>query len=363
LISFDHLRAVAYQGAAQGVDVVYGASDVFRSPEGFQIGKVCIHLRRGFGARGVLENHPDAIDSHLLEVLGDDHARWDEPKVARSGVLADRLVDMAVRAARQQHAVLVEHAPGHSVSGVDVFGDCVIHEANRGNDLDLAALHIRLIDDATDAAEVVTVRMGVDHRNNRTFANLFIDEFQGRSGRFLGSQRVEDDPAGVPLDEANVSQVKTAHLVDLAGQDLIQAIGHIQHGLTLQRRMNAVVFFVGQKELVAAHVPGDVAGIGHDLLVWRSGDEAFLGFVEIPFVLEGQGLAQAILKFDGKRGGLFPFGIERFRRIARNNTSPARGESSIAEPDKKCDSKGQGQHFFYFHRKLLFCPKTIETCH
>ena len=43
-----------------------------------------------------------------------------------------------------------------------------------------------------------------------------------------------------------------------------------------------------QQPLIAGHVPGDVAGVGHDLLVRRLGDEAALGLVEVALVVERQ---------------------------------------------------------------------------
>ena len=130
--------------------------------------------------------------------------------------------------------------------------------------------------------------MGVHDPDDRALAQLVVDEVERGAGRFLGRQRVEDDPAGLALDEGDVGQVKAAHLIDLAWQHLVQSIGHVQHGLALERWMDAGEVLALQQPLVAAHVPGHMAGIGLDLLVRGLGDEALLGFIEIALVLEGQ---------------------------------------------------------------------------
>jgi len=68
--------------------------------------------------------------------------------------------------------------------------------------------------------------------------------------------------------------------------------------LTLQRGVDAVEVRAPQQELVAAHIPGHVAGVGHDLFVRRRGNEAALGFLKITLVLERQRGAQALLQLD-----------------------------------------------------------------
>ena len=156
------------------------------------------------------------------------------PDVAARHVLADRLIHMTVGVARQQHGVLVLRAPRHGIAGENVLRDCGIQEAFRCDHLHLAALHVSFVHHAAHAAEVVDVGMGVDDAHDRTLAELLVDEFERRPGGFLGRQRIEDDPAGIALDEANVGQIIAAHLVDLAGHDLVQAEGHVQDGLALQ---------------------------------------------------------------------------------------------------------------------------------
>ena len=68
--------------------------------------------------------------------------------------------------------------------------------------------------------------------------------------------------------------------------------------------MDAVEFVLLVEELEPLHVPGDVAGIGHDLQVLHRGDQALLLLLEIPRVGERQrrlGLASSTssVNFDG----------------------------------------------------------------
>ena len=44
----------------------------------------------------------------------------------------------------------------------------------------LPLLHVGLVDDAAHAAEVIDVRVRVDHRHDRTLAELLIDERERR---------------------------------------------------------------------------------------------------------------------------------------------------------------------------------------
>ena len=213
---------------------MHGAGDVFRRPEGLQVREPGIHLRRRLGARGVLKHHFNTVDSHFLEVLFNDHRRWNESEVTRGRIFSDGLVHMAKRAARQQYAILVEHATRHGIAGVNVLGHRMIHEADRSNNRHLAAAYISFVYDAAHAAEMICMGVGIYHSGYRAFAELFIDKLQCRGSRFLGSQRVEYDPAGFTLDKAAVSKVVAANLVDFAGQYLIEAVGHVEHGLPLE---------------------------------------------------------------------------------------------------------------------------------
>ena len=116
------VQGVAHRGAAQRIDVVNRAGDVLRCPEGFELREVGVHLDRCLGVRRVLEHHLHAVKRQLLEILGDDEVRRNQPDIAVRYVLANRLVHMAERAACQQHGVLVLGAPRHGIAGKHVLG-------------------------------------------------------------------------------------------------------------------------------------------------------------------------------------------------------------------------------------------------
>ncbi len=215
-----------------------------------------------------------------------------------------------MRVARQQHGVLPLQATRHRIAGHHVFLDGRAHEMLGRDQHDLAAGDVGLIDHAAHAAEVVAMRMRVHDADHRPLAEFLVDEGERRPCSFRGGQRIEDDPAGVALDEADVGEVVAADLVDASRHDFEQAIGHVQHGLSLQRWVDAGEVLVLQQPLVTAHVPGDVARIGHDLLVRRLGDEALLCFVEVALVGERQRRDQTLAHLERVSRRRLALGVE-----------------------------------------------------
>ena len=332
------VERVSHRRTAQGVDVVDGAGDVLGTPEGLPLGEPGVHLGGRLGVGRVLEDHLDAVDGEVLEVLADQHVGRDQAGIAMGHVLADRLVHMAEGAARQQGAVLDAAAPAHGITREDVFGNGFVQEAFRRDDLHLAGVHVGLVHHTPHTAEVVHVGMGIHHCHHGAGAEFVVDELQGGAGRFGGGCGVENDPAGVALDEGDVGQVEAAHLVDLAGQHFIQAVGHVEDGLALQRGVDAVEILALQQEAVAFHVPGHVAGIGHDLLERRHGDQAALGFLEIALVLEGQGLLHPVAQLHGETGCRLAFRVEM--RVLRGSRAGGGQESKAAGQRDGCGNNG-----------------------
>jgi len=70
--------------------------------------------------------------------------------------------------------------------------------------------------------------------------SFLVDEIQRGLRGFLGRQHVDQDPTRVALDHAHVGKIETAYLVDPARHDLVEAVGHVQDRLPLQRGMDAV---------------------------------------------------------------------------------------------------------------------------
>ena len=90
----------------------------------------------------------------------------------------------------------------------------MLGEALGRDDRDLARVDVGLRRHAEHAAEVVDVAVGVDDGDDRPVAAVRAVQRQRRGGGLGGDQRVDDDDAGVALDEADVGQVEAAHLVD-----------------------------------------------------------------------------------------------------------------------------------------------------
>ncbi|MCY1435522.1 hypothetical protein D9M71_516210 [compost metagenome] len=78
----------------------------------------------------------------------------------------------------------------------------------------------------------------------------------------------------------------------------------------MQRGIDRVEVLAREQEIIAAHVPGDVPRIGHDLVVGRRCDEAFPGFFKIALVCNRKRVAHTFLKFDGVGRGRFALVVE-----------------------------------------------------
>jgi len=126
--------------------------------------------------------------------------------------------------------------------------------------------------------------MGVDHARHRPVpAVLAVQRDAGRGG--LGrDQRVDDDHAGVALDDRHVREVHPADLVDPAGH-LEQAVLGAQLCLPPQARVHRVRALAVQVG-ISLQVPHHPAiGRSHHAWIQRI-DPAALGILEILPVLE-----------------------------------------------------------------------------
>ena len=171
--------------------------------------------------------------------------------------------------------------------------------------------------------------MRIDHGYDRTGAELFVDEFQRGAGGLGCSQRVENDPAGITFDETDIREVEAAHLVDPPRQHFVEAIGHVENGLALQREVDTFKVLVLQQEAVAFHIPGDVSGVGHDLLERRHGDQAALVLIEVALVLEGgQRFLRSVAQFHSETRRHLTLGMEMLA-LQRAGIGYGRGARSV----------------------------------
>ena len=203
---------------------MHARGDVLCHPEGLHVGKIGVHLRRRLGLGRVLEDHLDAIDRQLLDVFLDADRRGDQARLTGCHVLTEPHSHVPEGADGQKHAVLEEGPTSHGVAGVDVLGDCEIHEVLGRDDLRLARSHVGLVEEAANPTEVIDVGVGVDHRYNGALPEVLVDELERSSRRFLGGCRVEYDPSGLALDEGNVGEVESTDLIN-ARDHLVESEG------------------------------------------------------------------------------------------------------------------------------------------
>ena len=171
-------------------------------------------------------------------------------------------------------------------------------------------LHIRFLDDAAHAAPVVGMRVRIDHgRDRKALADVLLEQLPRRANHFRGHQRVKHDPAGLAPDEGDVGEVETADLVD-AWDHLVEPVVVVQYGLAEQRGMNAVEFLLFFQELKPLHVPGDVAGVRHDLEIFHGSNESFLLLLEISLVGKRQRRLCLLEHIQREFRGRFALGME-----------------------------------------------------
>ena len=99
----------------------------------------------------------------------------------------------------------------------------MLQEALGRDDRAAARVHVRLGRDALDAAEVVDVAVRVDDAHDRPLAAVPPVQREGGRRGLRADERVDDQDAGLALDERDVREVQAPDLVD-AGHDLEQAV-------------------------------------------------------------------------------------------------------------------------------------------
>ena len=245
-----------------------------------------MHLRGRLGARCHLELDLDAVDGVRLARRANVERRHDQRDLADRRVLPQPAADLSLRAARQHGAVHVGGAAGHGRPGVDVLLHRMLGEPLGGEHHDLARVDVGLVGHAEHAAEVVGMAVGVDDGDDGTVAAVGAVHPQcGRRG-LGGDQRVDDDDAGVALDEADVGQIQTAHLVD-ALDHLVETLLGRERGLPPQAGVHRRRRVPGE-EVVDVVVPHHPTVGGLDDARLQRGDETPVGVLEVARVVEGK---------------------------------------------------------------------------
>ena len=101
-------------------------------------------------------------------------------------------------------------SPPHGGADEDVLCHRFLHEALGGDHRDPARVDIGFVDDSLHTAEVVDVRVGVDHRDHRARAAVLLIERPRCSSGLLADQRIDDDHTGLAFDDAHHRQVEPA---------------------------------------------------------------------------------------------------------------------------------------------------------
>jgi hypothetical protein len=103
----------------------------------------------------------------------------------------------------------------------------MLGEALWRQDRHFAGRHVGFLDNAAYAAVMVDVRMTGDDGDQRPPAAMLGDEIVRGLRRFGGNERIEYDPAGLTLDEANIGEIVPAHLEN-AVVHLEESVLHVE---------------------------------------------------------------------------------------------------------------------------------------
>lgn len=281
---------VAHHRAAQGQQVVQVVGRVLGHAQRAETREIEVHFGGRLGAGRHLELDLHAVDRVCFTGSCDVDGGDDDGDLAGGRRLAEPAADLTHRPARQQGAVHVGCPPRHCRSGVDVFGDRVLGEAFRRQHRHRARIHVGLRGDAQDAAEVIDMAVGVDHRDDGPVAAAMLAvERQCRRGDLGGNQGVDDDDAVVGFHERHVGDVQPADLVD-ARHHFVEALFGGQRRLPPQagmhrRRRGSV------QEGVGIVVPDDSAVCRPNHARRQGRNESAVRGAEIGVVLERQDLS------------------------------------------------------------------------
>lgn len=152
------------------------------------------------GTRGELEDQPHPVRGLFLAGTGDVAVGRDESEFPRGGGHARADTDLAGGARVEGGAVHVDAAPAHRGTRVDVLGHGVFEEPLGREDRHVGVR----VDDAENPAEVVGVRVGVDHARHRAVAPVPAVEGQRRRCRLRRDQRVDHHHPTVAFEQRHV---------------------------------------------------------------------------------------------------------------------------------------------------------------
>ena len=286
------------QGAPGGVEIVQVAGAVLGHAEGPELREEEVHLGRGFGVRRDLEDNVHAVDGQAGPRGRDAFGRRDQGDLTGGDRLAEARVHMAAWSLGQGGAIHVGRSSAHDIAQQDVFADRLGQEAFRRDDPQTVA-DVLVRQDALDPAIVVHVAVGVDHCGHRLVAAMGAHQGQRRPGGFLRDQGIDDDIAGLALDEGDVGNVEVADLID-AGRHLEQTMDGVQPGLTPEAGIDGVRA-LSLQEVKGFEAPDGIAGRAGDGCVGQGPNETPPGVDEILTVIHWQDMRQGRVGGAGER--------------------------------------------------------------
>ena len=278
---------IARHRPAERDEIVQQGTGILRHVEYAELRIEHVHLGRRLGLRRQLEDDLNAVDRVRLDGLGDRLRRRDEAGRPTRHALAKAGIDLSPRPARQHRAELELGAARHRRSRQHVLAGDRLHEAGRRYHLDLARLHVGFVDHAPDAAVVVDVAVGVDHRDHGLSWPVRVVEFERRPRDLCRGQRIDQDETAVALDHRQVGDVEAAQLVETL-RDLEQAVREVEPRHAPQAGIDGAGCQLAVDESVLAEVPEDRAAACAHEPFGHGCDETALRGLEVCSVGEGQ---------------------------------------------------------------------------
>ena len=251
-----------------------------------------IHLRGRLGARSQLEHDPDAVQGLFLPGRVMSRVGAISPTVPVDVARAKTRSPGPPRRSRDSAIAAVVHAAAqHRAPGVHVLRNGVLHEVLRRHDRHVGVR----VHNAEHTAEMVEVGVGVDDCGDRLLPAVRPVQGRCRRGTFLRDQRIDDDHAGVGLDQRHVRQIRPANLIDARG-DLEEPLYGGELALPPETRVYRV-------RAIALHRSGVGVDVEHhpaigilDHAGLQPGDQPPFGVLEIGAISEiGRHLGPPVL--------------------------------------------------------------------
>ena len=152
---------------------------------------------------------------------------------------------------------------------------------------------------------MIDVAVGVDHRNDRLIAAIFVIQIHSDLCGLRRYQRIDNGDAFFAFDNGHVGEIEVADLVNAFGH-FKQAANIDQLGLTPEAGVDRIRrLFTLFNKVVLLRVPDNVALFAFNHLRRERGDKAFMRVGKVGVIGEGKLFVQRVVCLFGCRGGCF----------------------------------------------------------